>query len=170
MGIFNLVGDWIKRVFSSGGEKYTGSAIDRGFPPETIIERLQKKFGPTETPDLETTIEFGKAGNRFGIDLTASLGEGGIDLESAPINPYLFGDTPAGNRFFWRGRVYVEELGHFINIDIIAPDYLSGDDLLEEFRREALRRICGSPRAFGLEDCVDIEPTTVEIIFGERRF
>jgi hypothetical protein len=170
MGIFNLVGNWIKNVFTFGGEKYTGSALEAGIPENTIDQRLQTKFGETTQSDLALTRDFGRAGVDFGTELTARLGESGIDLSGAPVNPFLFGDDPAGNRFFWRGRVYVDELGRWVHIDVIAPDFVSGEQLREEFINEALRRITSSPRGFGIPPGETPTILDVQIIFGERRF
>jgi len=161
---------WLTRVLTSGAEKFTAAALWYGTKTATIYESLIKRFGIPAPHVFNNLLEFSESMVTAG-ELAAQLPPGKtLTRDLIPVNPFLFGDEPAGRRELWRTRIYVPETGRWVYLDINTPDEIPFSELEREAENEALRRIGKSPGAFGVPGD-EVNPlATFEIIFGEARF
>jgi len=87
-----------------------------------------------------------------------------IDLDQIPINPYLFGDEPAGRRVFTSTEFNVNGGPQGYRMDLELPDLTTKSAIEAAAKDEATGYVNTSPKAF--EDYNAGEETEFTVNFG----
>lgn len=145
-------------------------------PLTTIRDRLEfaaGRFPGLNQAELGAVVNFGERGVESAGVVSSRPSDAGIDIADIGIQPFLFGDDPAGRRLLFEVDVGVPFAGRSFPVSVEVPAATSLDDILAQARENAFEIIRRYPGDFGLDSVADVTPEMLEaltVTFIERRF
>lgn len=158
------------QILRAGGEIALSIAKGLGFDQSRIARLIERRIRPDSPETMRQLDTFTDSMIGAGKIITGLDPHSQIELPSIPVNPYLFGDDPAGRRAFFTGEFSIEGIDKFYRVDVELADITTPSDIFESLNEEALRRVHDSPRAFGISREEADKITAFHIIAGERKF
>ena len=133
------------------------------------ISRILQLTGSLTDAGLDQLIEFAQRGLDAGPTLTEKILGGAVSPADIPVQPYLFGDDPAGRNLLLEVDVFHPGVGQNVSVTLELGDVDELQDLQQIAAEELARRVSESPGKFNNVDPEDIQAASVVVRFAERR-
>ena len=133
------------------------------------ISRILQMTGSLSDAGLDQLMEFAQRGLDAGPRINEMIRGGGLDLAEIPVQPYLFGDGPAGRNILIEVDVSYPGLERDLRVTLELGDADELRDLQRLGAQELARRFGDSPGAFSNVDPTAILLSSVVVQFAERR-
>ena len=133
------------------------------------ISRILQMTGSLSDAGLNQLIEFAQRGLDAGPAINKGIQGVGVDLSDIPVQPYLFGDDPAGRNLLLEVDVFHPGVGQNVSVTLEMGDVDELQDLQQIAAEELARRVSESPGKFNNVDPDDIQAASVVVRFAERR-
>ena len=133
------------------------------------IRRIIAMTGALDEMGLDQLIEFAQRGLDAGPAINRGIEGLGVDLNDIPVQPYLFGDDPAGRNLLLEVDVFHPGVGEWRSVTLELGSVDELQNLPEMGAEELRRRARDSPLAFNNVNPDDIQAASVVVRFAERR-
>lgn len=133
------------------------------------ISRILQLTGSLSTHGLDQLMEFAQRGLDAGPSLTEKILGGTVSPADIPVQPYLFGDDPAGRNILLEVDVFHPGVGEWRSVTLELGSVDELQNLPEMGAEELRRRARESPPAFNNVNPDDITAASVVVRFAERR-
>lgn len=133
------------------------------------INRILTMTGSLSDAGLDQLIEFAQRGLDAGPSITEMIRGGGLNFAEIPVQPYLFGDDPAGRNVLVEVDMFHPGIESEVRVTLELGDADELRDLQRLGAEELARRVRDSPGAFNNIDPDDVLLSSVVVRFAERR-
>jgi len=161
---------WIASVLQAGSEKFLAGALYAGWKVGRIYDSLARRFGIPEAASFQNLLDFGESMVEAGRIMQSLPAGGVVPRELMPIQPYLFGNQPAGRRELWRVSAHLADIGTTVYSDIAFPEPPTREGIDIDITTELPDYVRKYPAKFGLGGFDLGNVIEVGYIFGEARF
>lgn len=162
--------DALGRILAENGEQSLALAQFYGWPESRVKRLMDKRFGSLTESDRDALQTLASAITESGRQLTEQLRSGVEPSVEIPVNPFLFGDEPAGERVRYIIEIESDDGEPVIRIYLDYPDIPHPADLIEDALEHGRDIIGRYPEKFGLSETEIEALNTVTIIGTVKRF
>lgn len=163
---FNSLG----QILSAGGDLMLARMLAAGAPTALIWGRASQLFRLPSDTSVQRLVDLAGHEYQAGIDMSAASDRNILIAKELPINPYLFGEEPGGNRTLIGIDYLDKESGDAIHRRIVDDGTHTLAEQIEADAEKLAENVPKYPTLLDVLKYTDPEAYGIAILYGVRRF
>lgn len=166
----NPFSDLYGRILSTGGEIATALAISYGRGTAFVKGMLERRFPGVDQGTIDDVIGFGQRLVDAGVEIMGLDPEDPIPPPIVPVNEFLFGGCPEGQRAYWVGEFSVDAGESWVQRRFSTADLPTQGEVLQLLIEQGATAIGESPKVHNLWEEKGQNDIQARVLAAQRCF